>query len=261
MRVAVLDSGVDYTHKNLGGPGTVADYDACYAQKDVAPDRRLRRPVRPGGAQGGRRLRLRRRDLAQRRRAHRGPEPDRLRRATARTWPTSSPARARTARTRAWRRAPSSTRSRSAARSSTVVQRRRAAQGDGLRARPQRRRRHQRRGRHRQHVAWVRLTARRRTICRRPARTRCATASSSSSSAGNSADRPYIVGSPSIDAGSDQRRADAGAERGWPIALVINSPATIAGVYTNTATAGLGADRRRLHRRRRCRRAAAAAPR
>ncbi len=37
VRVAVLDSGVDYTHRNLSGPGTVADYNACYAQKDVAP--------------------------------------------------------------------------------------------------------------------------------------------------------------------------------------------------------------------------------
>ncbi len=37
VRVAVLDSGVDYTHRNLGGPGTVADYDTCYAQKDVLP--------------------------------------------------------------------------------------------------------------------------------------------------------------------------------------------------------------------------------
>ncbi|HEY0856792.1 MAG TPA: S8 family serine peptidase [Albitalea sp.] len=37
VRVAVLDSGIDYTHWNLGGPGTVADYAACYAQKDVAP--------------------------------------------------------------------------------------------------------------------------------------------------------------------------------------------------------------------------------
>lgn len=37
VRVAVLDSGVDYTHRNLGGPGTVAAYSGCYAQKDVAP--------------------------------------------------------------------------------------------------------------------------------------------------------------------------------------------------------------------------------
>lgn len=37
VRVAVLDSGIDFTHFNLGGPGTVAEYDACYAQRDVAP--------------------------------------------------------------------------------------------------------------------------------------------------------------------------------------------------------------------------------
>jgi hypothetical protein len=37
VRVAVLDSGIDFTHKNLGGPGTIPAYDACYAQRDVAP--------------------------------------------------------------------------------------------------------------------------------------------------------------------------------------------------------------------------------
>lgn len=37
VRVAVLDSGVDYTHRNLGGPGTVSEYDTCYAARDVAP--------------------------------------------------------------------------------------------------------------------------------------------------------------------------------------------------------------------------------
>jgi minor extracellular serine protease Vpr len=30
VRVAVLDSGIDYTHKNLGGPGTTAFYTQCY---------------------------------------------------------------------------------------------------------------------------------------------------------------------------------------------------------------------------------------
>ena len=30
VRVAVLDSGIDYTHANLGGPGTVAAYAAAY---------------------------------------------------------------------------------------------------------------------------------------------------------------------------------------------------------------------------------------
>lgn len=35
--IAVLDSGIDFTHANLGGPGTVAAYDTCYAQNLVAP--------------------------------------------------------------------------------------------------------------------------------------------------------------------------------------------------------------------------------
>lgn len=35
--VAVLDSGIDFTHKNLGGTGVVADYNTCYAQNAVAP--------------------------------------------------------------------------------------------------------------------------------------------------------------------------------------------------------------------------------
>lgn len=30
VKVAVLDSGVDYTHRNLGGPGTAAAYEAAY---------------------------------------------------------------------------------------------------------------------------------------------------------------------------------------------------------------------------------------
>jgi subtilisin family serine protease len=37
VRVAVLDSGADFTHRNLGGPGTVADFTTCYAQANVAP--------------------------------------------------------------------------------------------------------------------------------------------------------------------------------------------------------------------------------
>ena len=31
VRVAVIDSGIDYTHKNLGGPGTQAAYEAAWA--------------------------------------------------------------------------------------------------------------------------------------------------------------------------------------------------------------------------------------
>jgi len=37
VTVAVLDSGIDYMHRNLGGPGTVADYDTCAAQAALAP--------------------------------------------------------------------------------------------------------------------------------------------------------------------------------------------------------------------------------
>ena len=37
VKVGIIDSGIDYTHKNLGGPGTTAAYDACYAQRDAAP--------------------------------------------------------------------------------------------------------------------------------------------------------------------------------------------------------------------------------
>lgn len=37
ITVAVLDSGVDYTHEYLGGPGTVPAYESCYAGRDAAP--------------------------------------------------------------------------------------------------------------------------------------------------------------------------------------------------------------------------------
>lgn len=30
VRIAVVDSGIDFTHRNLGGPGTVAAYQACH---------------------------------------------------------------------------------------------------------------------------------------------------------------------------------------------------------------------------------------
>ncbi len=32
VKIAVLDSGIDYTHRNLGGPGTVAAYEAAYGK-------------------------------------------------------------------------------------------------------------------------------------------------------------------------------------------------------------------------------------
>jgi hypothetical protein len=37
VSVAVLDSGIDFTHRNLGGPGTVDFYEDCYAGRDAAP--------------------------------------------------------------------------------------------------------------------------------------------------------------------------------------------------------------------------------
>jgi len=36
VKVAVLDSGIDFTHADLGGPGTAADYAQCYAGADAA---------------------------------------------------------------------------------------------------------------------------------------------------------------------------------------------------------------------------------
>jgi subtilisin family serine protease len=37
VRVAVLDSGIDYTHKNLGGAGTAAAYEAAYGTGNADP--------------------------------------------------------------------------------------------------------------------------------------------------------------------------------------------------------------------------------
>ncbi|MTD15090.1 S8 family serine peptidase [Nakamurella sp. YIM 132087] len=37
VKVAVLDSGVDFTHEYLGGPGTEAAYEECYAGANAAP--------------------------------------------------------------------------------------------------------------------------------------------------------------------------------------------------------------------------------
>jgi subtilisin family serine protease len=37
VRVAVLDTGVDYTHRNLGGPGTLAAYQAAYGTSPSDP--------------------------------------------------------------------------------------------------------------------------------------------------------------------------------------------------------------------------------
>ncbi len=37
IRVAVLDSGIDFTHANLGGPGTTAAFNTCFAGANAAP--------------------------------------------------------------------------------------------------------------------------------------------------------------------------------------------------------------------------------
>ena len=37
VKVAVLDSGIDYTHANLGGGGTIADYEAAYGTSNADP--------------------------------------------------------------------------------------------------------------------------------------------------------------------------------------------------------------------------------
>src|ERR1051326_1028719 len=37
VNVAVIDTGVDYTHKNLGGPGTIAAYTAAYGTNTDDP--------------------------------------------------------------------------------------------------------------------------------------------------------------------------------------------------------------------------------
>ena len=37
VRIAVLDSGIDFMHKNLGGPGTTAAYNTCAAERTTAP--------------------------------------------------------------------------------------------------------------------------------------------------------------------------------------------------------------------------------
>jgi minor extracellular serine protease Vpr len=39
VRVAVLDSGIDYTHKNLGGAGTAAAYEAAWGTLPSTPDK------------------------------------------------------------------------------------------------------------------------------------------------------------------------------------------------------------------------------
>ena len=46
VRVAVLDSGIDYTHRNLGGEGTLAAYEAAYG---TTPDKSNGKPTQRDG--------------------------------------------------------------------------------------------------------------------------------------------------------------------------------------------------------------------
>ena len=62
VKLAVLDSGVDFTHEYLGGPGTVAGVQHLLRAERGGADRHLRRLVRPGRAQGQGWHRLRRRE-------------------------------------------------------------------------------------------------------------------------------------------------------------------------------------------------------
>ncbi len=47
VKVAIIDTGIDYTHANFGGPGTSAAYDAAHAVEAAAPDPALVGPNAP----------------------------------------------------------------------------------------------------------------------------------------------------------------------------------------------------------------------
>lgn len=47
IKVAIIDTGIDYTHANFGGPGTVAAYDAAHAAEASAADPALFGPSAP----------------------------------------------------------------------------------------------------------------------------------------------------------------------------------------------------------------------
>ena len=47
IKIAVIDTGIDYTHANFGGPGTVAAYNAAFATNTAAADPALFGPAAP----------------------------------------------------------------------------------------------------------------------------------------------------------------------------------------------------------------------
>jgi subtilisin family serine protease len=40
IKIAIIDTGIDYTHANFGGPGTIGAFDAADAADTVAPPAR-----------------------------------------------------------------------------------------------------------------------------------------------------------------------------------------------------------------------------
>src|SRR5438046_9038078 len=47
VRIAVIDTGIDYTHADFGGPGTVAAWNAAFASSTAAPNPSLVGPGAP----------------------------------------------------------------------------------------------------------------------------------------------------------------------------------------------------------------------
>ena len=47
IKLAIIDTGIDYTHADFGGPGTVAAYDNAHAHEADAPDPALLGPASP----------------------------------------------------------------------------------------------------------------------------------------------------------------------------------------------------------------------
>src|SRR3989475_1368071 len=47
VKIAIIDTGIDYTHANFGGPGTAAAYTAAHATETLAADPRLCGPSAP----------------------------------------------------------------------------------------------------------------------------------------------------------------------------------------------------------------------
>ena len=53
VKIGIIDTGIDYTHANFGGPGTVAAYNAAHANETHAPDPMLFGPRSNTRVKGG----------------------------------------------------------------------------------------------------------------------------------------------------------------------------------------------------------------